>query len=67
MQTIGRTVAGARGGLALRGSSERSLVLHNKSFIAVGTRARPRNEGMSGCVGASGLFVKHNNAAKVRL
>lgn len=30
------------GGLALRGSSERSQVLHNKSFIAVGTRARPR-------------------------
>lgn len=51
------------GGLALRGSSERSQVLHNKSFIAVGTR----DEGMSGCVGASGLFVKHNNAAKVRL
>lgn len=51
----------------LIGSSGRSQVAHNKSFIAVGTRAHPRNDGMSGCVGASGLFVKHNNAVKVRI
>lgn len=54
-----------RGTALLRGSSERSRVGHNKSFIPVGTRAHPRNDGVSGCVGASGLFVKHSNAVKV--